>query len=111
MNRAWARFSNDSTMGGTPGRTEPVVQPGAGRLPVAVHGAARHAQDLRGLLERAAAEEAELDHAGLALVQGGEVPERLVEGEQVVIRPQRRELIIDLKAWRAPAALGCRAFA
>src|SRR5687768_8659693 len=58
------------------------VEPRAGRAPVAFDGGGADAQDLRRLLDREAAEEAQLDEPRLLRVELRQLAERVVEREQ-----------------------------
>src|SRR5215207_3746378 len=76
------RFQKKSWAGASDVVAEGVDQPGPGVSPVAVGGSGRDAQGRRGLGDGQAGEVAELDDLGGAGVEGGELFEGLVEGEQ-----------------------------
>ena len=66
-----------------PGASQLAVQPGPGHRPRALDGGGGEAHRRRRFLDRHPAEVAQLDHAGMALVEAGQSLERLVEREHV----------------------------
>lgn len=69
--------------------SEPPEQPHPRQPPLSLDGPRRDLQDLGGLLHRQAAEEPKLDDAALPRLEGLELMEGLVEGEQVDVHLDR----------------------
>src|ERR1039457_4264133 len=64
-----------------------VPQPGSCRGPLALDGAARNAQELRGLIDLQTAEESQLDYVGQLRIHRGQSIESLIEREKLEVEP------------------------
>src|SRR5687768_10280789 len=88
-NSSSARWSVSRSMPASPfdaGVAQPLVQPRAGEAPLALDRARRELQGRRGLLDVAAAEEAQQHDAVLARVRARQLPECLAEREDLLAR-------------------------
>lgn len=63
-----------------------MAQPSSGEFPIAHHGLRRDLQHGSGLIDAQTAKEAQLDHPRLALVEPGQIGERVVEGYELSAR-------------------------
>src|SRR6185295_5340414 len=77
-------------------RPQPALQPGEGEGPMPLHRRRRDLERFRGLFHAQPSEGPQLDDARLLLVEGGQLDEGLVEGEQIEpARRHRRERIVQ----------------
>lgn len=83
------------------------LEPGSGELPVAHDGVRRDLDGRRRFVDGEAAEETQFDDAALALVEGGQRLQRIVEGDEVMTRfGGNRQRVVETGGACHAAALG-----
>ena len=82
------------------------LEPRLGELPIAHDGVGRDLDDCGRFLDGEAAEKAQFNHAALALVEGGQRLQRIVESDEVMTRfGGNRQGFVEICSVRRAAAL------